>query len=432
MAQKLMVDSVVTWARDYKVDGFRFDLMGHAAKANMLEVRAALDALTLRRDGVDGVRLPLRRGLELRRGGRQRPVHPGHARATSAAPASAPSATGCVTPCAAAARSTTTRASRASAAASRPTPTAPRSTTARTAAAGPRHRPRRARDGRQPRAFTFRTPGRKVVRGDQVDYNGSARRVRRPARRGRQLRRRPRQRDALRLADVQAAGGDLDGRPGPDEHALARDDRAGPDAVVLARGRRPAAQQVPRPQQLRQRRLVQPRSTGPAPTTASATACRPRRDNVGEVGLHEAAARRPGPQADGGGRGRARARPAQDLLRLRFSHPAVPARVGATAIDAKVCFPARDDRRARRASSSCGSTTRAGGRRPDAEGPRRRLQRLGLRGGAEGARHGRPADLLPVQAGGADAVVKASTWDAGAGSTLSVPARTVAVFVQPS
>ena len=24
-----MVDSVVTWARDYKVDGFRFDLMGH-------------------------------------------------------------------------------------------------------------------------------------------------------------------------------------------------------------------------------------------------------------------------------------------------------------------------------------------------------------------------------------------------------------------
>ena len=26
MAQKLMVDSVVLWARDYKVDGFRFDL----------------------------------------------------------------------------------------------------------------------------------------------------------------------------------------------------------------------------------------------------------------------------------------------------------------------------------------------------------------------------------------------------------------------
>jgi pullulanase-type alpha-1,6-glucosidase len=54
MAEKLMVDAVVTWARDYKVDGFRFDLMGHASRANMVAVRRALDALTLRRDGVDG------------------------------------------------------------------------------------------------------------------------------------------------------------------------------------------------------------------------------------------------------------------------------------------------------------------------------------------------------------------------------------------
>ncbi|GAB3590594.1 hypothetical protein GCM10027446_05760 [Angustibacter peucedani] len=54
MAQKLMVDSVVTWARAYKVDGFRFDLMGHASRDNMLAVRHALDQLTLRRDGVDG------------------------------------------------------------------------------------------------------------------------------------------------------------------------------------------------------------------------------------------------------------------------------------------------------------------------------------------------------------------------------------------
>ncbi|HET7746103.1 MAG TPA: alpha-1,6-glucosidase domain-containing protein, partial [Vicinamibacteria bacterium] len=38
----------------YKVDGFRFDLMGHHMKADMLEVRAALDALTPERDGVDG------------------------------------------------------------------------------------------------------------------------------------------------------------------------------------------------------------------------------------------------------------------------------------------------------------------------------------------------------------------------------------------
>ncbi len=54
MMEKLMVDSVVTWARDYKVDGFRFDLMGHHMKSNMLKVRAALDALTPGRDGVDG------------------------------------------------------------------------------------------------------------------------------------------------------------------------------------------------------------------------------------------------------------------------------------------------------------------------------------------------------------------------------------------
>ncbi len=54
MMGKLMVDSVVTWAKQYKVDGFRFDLMGHHSLANMLEVRAALDALTLADDGVDG------------------------------------------------------------------------------------------------------------------------------------------------------------------------------------------------------------------------------------------------------------------------------------------------------------------------------------------------------------------------------------------
>ena len=54
MAQKMMVDSVVSWARNYRVDGFRFDLMGHHSKANMLATRAALNALTLKADGVDG------------------------------------------------------------------------------------------------------------------------------------------------------------------------------------------------------------------------------------------------------------------------------------------------------------------------------------------------------------------------------------------
>ncbi|PPK97372.1 pullulanase-type alpha-1,6-glucosidase [Kineococcus xinjiangensis] len=59
MMGKLMVDSVVTLAKAYKLDGFRFDLMGHHTKQNMLDVRAALDALTLERDGVDGKRIVL-------------------------------------------------------------------------------------------------------------------------------------------------------------------------------------------------------------------------------------------------------------------------------------------------------------------------------------------------------------------------------------
>lgn len=54
MMAKLMIDSVLTWAREYKVDGFRFDLMGHHMLSNMQALRAALDGLTLAKDGVDG------------------------------------------------------------------------------------------------------------------------------------------------------------------------------------------------------------------------------------------------------------------------------------------------------------------------------------------------------------------------------------------
>ncbi|MFG6192092.1 pullulanase-type alpha-1,6-glucosidase [Nonomuraea sp. JJY05] len=54
MMGRLVVDSVVTWARQYKIDGFRFDLMGHHPKANLLAVRRALDELTVDADGVDG------------------------------------------------------------------------------------------------------------------------------------------------------------------------------------------------------------------------------------------------------------------------------------------------------------------------------------------------------------------------------------------
>ncbi|HEU4536455.1 MAG TPA: pullulanase-type alpha-1,6-glucosidase, partial [Polyangiaceae bacterium] len=57
MMERLMVDSLVTWARDYKVDGFRFDLMGHHMKRNMLKVREALGALRPETDGVDGSKI---------------------------------------------------------------------------------------------------------------------------------------------------------------------------------------------------------------------------------------------------------------------------------------------------------------------------------------------------------------------------------------
>jgi len=54
MMEKLMIDSLVTWAVEYKVDGFRFDLMGHHMKANMEHVRDRLQALSLAEGGVNG------------------------------------------------------------------------------------------------------------------------------------------------------------------------------------------------------------------------------------------------------------------------------------------------------------------------------------------------------------------------------------------
>ena len=59
MAERLMVDACVHWVRAYHVDGFRFDLMGHASVGNLTAVRAALDALTVARDGVDGRQVTL-------------------------------------------------------------------------------------------------------------------------------------------------------------------------------------------------------------------------------------------------------------------------------------------------------------------------------------------------------------------------------------
>ena len=42
MMEKLMIDSLVVWAEEYKVDAFRFDLMGHHMRRNMLKAQDAL------------------------------------------------------------------------------------------------------------------------------------------------------------------------------------------------------------------------------------------------------------------------------------------------------------------------------------------------------------------------------------------------------
>ncbi|KAM1161934.1 hypothetical protein ACFX13_001081 [Malus domestica] len=54
MVERLIVDDLLHWAVDYKVDGFRFDLMGHIMRRTMVKAKDALCSLTKERDGVDG------------------------------------------------------------------------------------------------------------------------------------------------------------------------------------------------------------------------------------------------------------------------------------------------------------------------------------------------------------------------------------------
>jgi pullulanase-type alpha-1,6-glucosidase len=44
MMAKLMIDSAVTWAREYRIDSFRFDLMGHQPRAAMEELQRQVNA----------------------------------------------------------------------------------------------------------------------------------------------------------------------------------------------------------------------------------------------------------------------------------------------------------------------------------------------------------------------------------------------------
>lgn len=54
MMEKLIIDSVILWAKHYKIDSFRFDLMGHHPKQVMINLVEALKELTLEEHGVDG------------------------------------------------------------------------------------------------------------------------------------------------------------------------------------------------------------------------------------------------------------------------------------------------------------------------------------------------------------------------------------------
>jgi len=59
MMEKLMIDTLVLNAREYKIDGFRFDIMSFHFTYNMQHIQAALSALTTRHDGVDGAKIYL-------------------------------------------------------------------------------------------------------------------------------------------------------------------------------------------------------------------------------------------------------------------------------------------------------------------------------------------------------------------------------------
>lgn len=59
MMEKLMIDTLVLNAKQYKIDGFRFDEMSMHFTYNMADIQKALAALTPERDGVDGSKIYL-------------------------------------------------------------------------------------------------------------------------------------------------------------------------------------------------------------------------------------------------------------------------------------------------------------------------------------------------------------------------------------
>uniref|UniRef100_A0A803MHU0 Pullulanase n=1 Tax=Chenopodium quinoa TaxID=63459 RepID=A0A803MHU0_CHEQI len=54
MVERLILDDLKHWSVNYKVDGFRFDLMGHIMKHTMVKATSMLQGLSKTQDGVEG------------------------------------------------------------------------------------------------------------------------------------------------------------------------------------------------------------------------------------------------------------------------------------------------------------------------------------------------------------------------------------------
>jgi pullulanase len=59
MMEKLIIDSLLLNAREYKIDGFRFDIMSFMFTYNITDIQNALQKLTVEKDGVDGSKIYL-------------------------------------------------------------------------------------------------------------------------------------------------------------------------------------------------------------------------------------------------------------------------------------------------------------------------------------------------------------------------------------
>ncbi|KAL9992387.1 putative limit dextrinase [Helianthus debilis subsp. tardiflorus] len=54
MVDRLIIDDLLNWVVNYKIDGFRFDLMGHIMKSTMMKAKSVLNNLSMDKDKIDG------------------------------------------------------------------------------------------------------------------------------------------------------------------------------------------------------------------------------------------------------------------------------------------------------------------------------------------------------------------------------------------